>query len=79
MIIHGENDKWTPAETCTAEMPSGKTKHEVVHHIYPDANHDFDWPGLDETFEGQRLLYNPAATKLAIKDVKAFLTKHLRL
>lgn len=78
MILHGEKDTWTPAYTCTAVMPSGKTEHEVVHHIYPDAYHDFDWPGLDETYEGQRLVYNPTATKQAIKHVKDFLEKHLQ-
>ena len=76
-ILHGEKDNWTPAYTCTAEMPSGKTEHEVVHHIYPDAYHAFDWPGLDETYEGQRLVYNPEATKKAIGHVKGFLEKHL--
>ena len=79
LIIHGEKDKWAPAETCTEKMPIGETAHEVIHHIYPDAYHDFDWLGTDETFEGQRLLYSPAATKRAIKDVKAFLTKHLQI
>ena len=79
LILHGEKDTWTPAETCMERMPKEETEHEVIHHIYPDAYHDFDWPGTDETFEGQRLLYNPAATKLAKKDVKAFLTKHLGL
>ena len=78
IILQGVKDKWAPAETCTAEMPSGKTKHEVIHHIYPDAYHDFDWPGLDETYEGQRLVYNPTAAQQAIKHVKDFLEKHLQ-
>jgi dienelactone hydrolase len=79
LIIHGEKDRWAPAETCAERMPKEETEHEVIHHIYPDAYHDFDWPGTDETFEGQRLLYNSAATKLAAKHVKGFLTKHLGL
>ena len=77
MILHGEKDAWAPADTCTAKMPSGKTEHEVVLHIYPNAHHDFDWPGLDETYEGQRLVYNPVATNKAIGHVKEFLEKHL--
>ena len=77
MILHGEKDTWTPAWTCTPEIPSGKTKYEIIHHIYPDAYHDFDWPGLDQTFEGQRLVYNPTAAKQAIKHVKDFFEKHL--
>jgi dienelactone hydrolase len=79
LILHGEKDRWAPAETCAENIPKGETAREVIHHVYPDAYHDFDWPGADETFEGQRLLYNPVATKLAIGHVKGFLTEHLGL
>jgi len=77
LILIGEKDDWCPADYCTNFMPTGKTDHEAVLKVYPGAYHDFDFEGLDEIYEGHRLLYDPVAAKDAIIQVKSFFAKHL--
>lgn len=78
MILIGESDDWTPAYRCSRAMPSMQTEHEIILKIYPGAYHDFDWEGMDETYGGHRVLYDPVATQDAIIQVKSFLAKHLK-
>lgn len=59
-------------------MPKGKTAHGVILKVYPGAHHAFDWGGINMTYLGHRLLYDPAAAANAIVRVKKFLAKHLR-
>jgi dienelactone hydrolase len=77
LILTGELDDWCPAEMCKLKMPKGKSKHETILKIYPEATHCFDFEGIDDTKLGHRLLYNPTATDDAIKQVKGFLLKYL--
>jgi dienelactone hydrolase len=59
-------------------MPSEKTEHEATLKVYPGAYHDFDFKGVDEVYEGHKLLYDQEAAEDAIKQVKFFLAKHLK-
>ena len=54
------------------------TEHEIILKIYPGAYHDYYWEGMDETYGGHRVLYDPVATQDAIIQVKSFLTKYLK-
>lgn len=78
LILVGELDDWCPARMCQSEMPSDKSKHEIILKIYPEATHCFDWEGIDDTKLGHRLLYNATATDDAIMQVKGFLGKYLK-
>ena len=78
LILAGELDDWCPANMCQSNMPSSKSKHEIILKVYPGAYHGFDREGIDETKEGHRLLYNSTATNDAIKQVKGFLGKYLQ-
>ena len=78
MILIGERDDWTFASMCSKEMPSEKTEHEIILKIYPGAYHNFDWEGVDEIYEGHRLLYDPVASQDAIIQVKDFLAKYFK-
>jgi len=78
LILIGEKDDWTPANSCSMRMRSGQTDPEVVLKIYPDSHHGFDGEGLDTFVEGHRMLYNPVAAADAIIQVKTFLAKHLK-
>ena len=63
---------------CTEMMPSEQPDSEITLKIYPGAYHDFDWKGMDEVYEGHRMLYDPIAAKDAIIKVKSFFAKHLK-
>jgi dienelactone hydrolase len=78
LILIGEKDDWTPDYACSTQMRPAQTGPEVILKIYPNATHAFDWEGMDRSYSGHRLLYNPVATSDAIIQVKAFLTKHLK-
>ena len=66
-----------PADRCSSRMPSSKTAHEVELKIYPGAHHCFDWAGIDTTFFGHRLKYDPEAASDAVVRVRKFLGKYL--
>jgi dienelactone hydrolase len=76
LILIGEIDDWTPPKLCSAMMPPEQSSPEVILKIYHGAYHDFDWEGMDEIYEGHRLLYDPIAAADAIDQVKYFLAKH---
>jgi dienelactone hydrolase len=78
LILTGESDDLLKAKWCTEMMPSEQPDLEIILKIYPGAYHDFDWEGMDELYEGHRLLYDPVAAKDAINQVKKFLGKHLK-
>lgn len=78
LILIGELDDWTPAFMCQLNMPSGKTTHEMILKVYPQAYHCFDFEGIDTSKEGHRLLYNPMAANDAVEDVKNFLTRYVK-
>ncbi len=78
LILIGEQDDWCPAALCKERIPSGKTPHEIILKVYPDAYHCFDGQGAEGNYMGHRLQYNPAAAADAITQVKMFLAKHLK-
>lgn len=78
LILSGEQDDWTPPQMCQFRMPSGKTAHEIILKVYPQAYHCFDFEGVDTQSEGHKLLYNPEAAKDAIEQVRRFFTKHFK-
>jgi len=78
LILIGEKDDWCPADLCSKNMPPSETEHEAILKVYPGAYHDFDSEGIDEVYEGHRLLYDSAVSKDAVIQVKSFLEKHLK-
>jgi dienelactone hydrolase len=77
LILAGELDDWCPVSYCKDMVPAGKTSHDVTLKIYPDAYHDFDWPGIDKMVKGHRVKYNAQAATEAIQQVKFYLSQHL--
>jgi dienelactone hydrolase len=81
LILIGSRDDWTPADSCEAmkKFWSKKgAKNELILKIYPGAYHGFDAEGLDETYRGHRMKYDPNAASDAIMQVKDFFEKHLQ-
>lgn len=90
LILIGELDDWTPAGDCT-DMAAGKSvipvtrapgdRSNVTLVVYPGARHAFDIADLGPggvTVQGHRLEYNDAATRDAIRQVRAFLDGALK-
>jgi len=75
LILGGELDGVCPPQTCYFKMPSGKTPHEIILKIYPQAYHIFDFEGEDAQKVG---CYNPAATDDAVEQISKFFEKHLK-
>jgi len=78
LILSGESDDWIQAKYCSEMMPPEQSDLEIILKIYSGAYHNFDWEGMDEVFEGHRMLYDPIAAKDSIVQVKSFLAKYLR-
>lgn len=78
MILIGESDDWTPAWRCSKALPSMPTEHEIILKIYPGAYHDFDWEGIDKSYLGHRLKYDPTAAEDATVTVRNFLARYLK-
>lgn len=81
LILIGAKDDWTPAESCVAMMPSGKSNYEVALQVYPDAYHAYDSIGKSREVMGSRgshhLEHNPSAEQDSIIKVRDFLEKYL--
>jgi dienelactone hydrolase len=78
LILIGELDDWTPAKRCKLPLSPDHDAFEVKLKIYKGAYHCFDMKGVDKTYNGHRLLYNPEAAEDSIIQVKNFLAKHLK-
>ncbi len=87
LILIGQEDVWTPAKPCE-ELAQGAVSRgaPVAFHAYPDAYHDFDWPGLKRreltsytTRAGVVPITgeDPAARADALERVTTFLTRHI--
>lgn len=89
MILIGDKDVWTPHEPCKALVDHSVARGApIAYHAYPDAYHDFDWPGLKRkeltaytTRSGVVPITaeDPAARADAIKRVEGFLARTLGL
>ena len=78
LILTGEKDDWCPPAGCRSLVTSNKSQFEIKLKIYENADHCFDWEGLDMLYKGHRLKYNPEAAKDAVSQVENFLAKYLK-
>jgi len=54
-------------------IPSGKTDHEFIYHIYPGVTVGFDWEGFDKAVIGGKAKYNPEIAEDAFRRTQNFL------
>jgi dienelactone hydrolase len=78
LILTGEKDDWCPSAICKKLPTERNLKYEITLKIYENANHCFDWEGLDILYKGHKLKYNPEATNDAVSQVQNFLSKYLK-
>jgi dienelactone hydrolase len=84
LILIGDKDDWTSAESCRKLQAAGFARPELVQAIYyPNAYHSFDSKLSDRTLvvadgKSHRLAYDPAAAPDAEARTKAFFDKLLR-
>jgi len=84
LILIGDKDDWTPADSCRKLQAAGFAQPELVDVIYyPNAWHSFDSRSPDRSVMGNaskmhRLAYDPAAAPDAEARTKAFFDKYLR-
>jgi dienelactone hydrolase len=89
MVVIGEKDVWTPAAPCKELVDRAVSRGApIAWQAYPDAYHDFDWPGLKRreltaytTRAGVVPITaeDPASHADAIRRVQGFLASHIRL
>ncbi len=78
LILIGELDDWTPAETCrrfaASQSKEGGAPVKLV--VYPGTYHAFDIQALQPSrlMYGHWLEYNPVAAKQAVQDAREFLS-----
>jgi dienelactone hydrolase len=73
LILHAELDTLNIVQRLPLMIPSGKTDHELIYHIYPGATTGFDWVG----FDGYQEKYNPEIAEDAFGRTKEFYGKYL--
>ena len=85
LILHAELDTEDRVERLPMMVPSGKTDHERIYHIYPGVTFGFDWEGFDEAVEGfdkavagVKVKYNPEIAEDAFGRTKEFFGKYLQ-
>ncbi len=84
LILIGDKDDWTSAESCRKLQTAGFARPELVQAIYyPNAYHSFDSKASDRTLvvadgKSHRLAYDPVAAPDAEARTKAFFDKLLR-
>lgn len=78
LILAGAQDEWTPAQRCLSLLEGSQADGErTAIEVYPDATHAFDYVGLDTTYQGHRLVYNPVAAEDSFQRVEAFFDAYL--
>jgi dienelactone hydrolase len=78
LILIGDKDDWTPADSCRKLLAAGFDKPGLVEAIYyPKARHSFDSTAPDRTYFGHRLGYDTVAAPDAEARTKAFFAKYL--
>ncbi|HYC37033.1 MAG TPA: dienelactone hydrolase family protein [Usitatibacter sp.] len=90
LILTGELDDWTPAEPCRRLADGARAAgHDVTIKVYPGAHHSFD-NNAPVRYRAERMNRNAPAGRGAttggnaeawadsIREVKAFLARHLR-
>jgi dienelactone hydrolase len=78
LILIGDKDDWTPADSCRKLQAAGFDKPELVQVVYyPNARHSFDYNVPDRSAFGHRLGYDPAAAPDAEARTRTFFEKYL--
>jgi len=78
LILIGDKDDWTPADSCRKLQAAGFDQPELVEAVYyPNARHGFDNNVPDRTAFGHRLGYDSTAAPDAEQRTKAFFEKYL--
>lgn len=79
LILTGDNDDWTPADSCRKLQSAGFSRPELVQAVYyPGAYHGFDNKLPDRTAYGHHLAYDTQAAPDAEARTRAFFEKYLR-
>ena len=78
LILHAEFDKNDYVDRLPLVVPSGKTDHELIYHIYPGVTFAFDLEGFDETVAGTKAKYNFKIAEDAYRRTKKFFGKYLQ-
>jgi len=78
LVLIGKKDNWYPAERCEKLLASERARHEITLKVYENADHCFDWEGVNMIYLGHRLKYNHEAAEDAISQIQHFLSKHLK-
>jgi dienelactone hydrolase len=78
LILIGDRDDWTPADSCRKLQRAGFRRPELVEAVYyPNAYHSFDARSPDRTAFGHRLGYDATAAPDAEARTKAFFEQYL--
>jgi dienelactone hydrolase len=78
LILIGDKDDWTPADSCRKLQAVGFDKPALVEAIYyPKARHSFDSTAPDHTYFGHHLGYDTVAAPDAEARTKAFFARYL--
>jgi dienelactone hydrolase len=78
LILIGDKDDWTPADSCRKLQAAGFDRPELVDAVYyPNARHSFDYNVPDRSAFGHRLGYDTAAAPDAEARTRAFFAKYL--
>ena len=77
LVLIGEKDDWTPANSCETHIKSKKGWPETILKVYPDAYHAFDSPFSPSSYMGHWVGRNSSAALDSYEMVRAFLEKYL--
>ena len=78
LILIGDKDDWTPADSCRKLQAAGFDRPELVEAVYyPNARHSFDSNAPDRAAFGHKLGYDSAAAPDAEARTRAFFERTL--
>ena len=78
LILIGDKDDWTPADSCRKLQAAGFARPELVEAVYyPNAHHSFDYNVPDRTAFGHKMGYDSAAAPDAEVRTRAFFERWL--
>lgn len=81
LILIGESDDWTPADSCkNGAQLSQQNGQPVTIQTFPGAGHAFDEQRFTNpvVFQGHHLAYNPSAAAAAESAMTSFLQENLK-
>ena len=71
-------DKFDRVDQLPKMIPSAKTDHELIYHIFPGVTLGFGWEGFDGPVVGGKGRYNPEIAEDAFRRTKEFFGKYLQ-